>query len=148
MALLLSSPASLSSLCADVDQSLWLHRTASDDWGLTEIACHLRDTEREIHQMQIKLLKGQSEPFIPRPDTSVWASQRNYMDENGPAALNEFVQTRMKTIAALKSVPASAWVRKARHAIFGPTNFLEVVGFMADHDRMHIQQAWRAIHAS
>lgn len=146
MAVLLGSPASLSGLCAGVDPSLWLHRPDSEEWGLTELACHLRDTEREIHQMQIKLLKDQAEPFIPRPDTSVWASQRNYMHENGQAALEEFTQARIRTIQALKEVPAPDWNRKARHAIFGPTNFLEVVSFMADHDRMHIQQAWKIIH--
>jgi hypothetical protein len=35
--------------------------------------------------------------------------------------------------------------RRARHAIFGPTNFLEVVGFMADHDQMHVQQTWKTL---
>ncbi|MEW6403286.1 MAG: DinB family protein [Chloroflexota bacterium] len=148
MAILQASPASLSSLCADVDSSLWQHRPGSDDWGLTELACHLRDTEREIHHMQIKLLTQQAEPFIPRPDTSVWASRRNYQNENGRVALEEFTQARVKTIAFLKDVPVDDWNHRARHAIFGPTNFLEVVGFMADHDRMHIQQAWRTIHPS
>jgi hypothetical protein len=40
------------------------------------------------------------------------------------------------------------WSREARHAIFGPTNFMEIVGFMADHDRMHIQQAWNILKAN
>ena len=39
------------------------------------------------------------------------------------------------------------WWREARHAIFGPSNFLEIVGFMADHDRLHIQQAWNTLKA-
>jgi hypothetical protein len=147
MAVLMSSPAALSSLCANAAPALWGHQPGSDDWGLTELACHLRDTEREIHQMQLKLLREQTEPFIPRPDTSVWASQRNYMNENGPAALEQFTQARAQTIAALRDCSASDWNRKARHAIFGPTNVLEVVSFMADHDRMHIQQAWKTVHA-
>jgi hypothetical protein len=37
------------------------------------------------------------------------------------------------------------WARKARHAIFGPTNFLEVLGFVANHDQMHIQQALKTL---
>jgi hypothetical protein len=47
----------------------------------------------------------------------------------------------------LKEITAEsfAWERKARHAIFGPTNFLEIISFIADHDRMHIQQAWRTL---
>lgn len=45
----------------------------------------------------------------------------------------------------LKNMPGAGWERRARHAIFGPTNYREVAGFMADHDRMHIQQAWKLL---
>jgi hypothetical protein len=93
--------------------------------------------------MQIELFKEQNEPFIPRPDTSVW-SHGDGLHEDGVSALMEFNQARSKTLKLIKeaSMERSAWERKARHAIFGPTNFLEVVGFIAEHDRLHIQQAW------
>jgi len=45
----------------------------------------------------------------------------------------------------LKGLTDAVWKQKARHAIFGPTHFREVIGFMADHDRMHIQQAWNIL---
>ena len=105
----------------------------------------MRDTEREIHQMQIKLFAEQNEPFIPRPDTGVWASHRNYLNENGESALKEFNEARRETLKLLKKIPTEEWGHKARHAIFGPTNFLEVIGFIADHDRMHIQQVWSTL---
>jgi hypothetical protein len=134
----------MNGLSRGLDSSAWSHEPAPDDWSLSEIVCHLRDTEREIHQMQIQLFKEQNEPFIPRPDTSVWASQRDYFHEDGALALKEFNEARHKTLLLLKemAVERLIWERKARHAIFGPTNFLEVVGFMAEHDRLHIQQAW------
>jgi hypothetical protein len=147
IAVLSASPAALQVLSAGLDSALWAHEPAPNDWALIEVICHLRDTEREIHQMQIKLFKDQSEPFIPRPDTAVWASQRNYLNENGPAALGEFTQARVETLAMLRDAAQEDWARKARHAIFGPTDFLEVVRFMADHDRMHIQQAWKVINS-
>jgi len=37
------------------------------------------------------------------------------------------------------------WDRPARHAIFGPTSLQELVGFMAEHDRLHVRQAFEAI---
>jgi hypothetical protein len=143
--ILSASPASLAGLSANLDTDAWLHEPDPGNWAPTEIICHLRDTEREIHHMQIKMLREQTEPFLPRPDTSVWASQRNYLDENGPAALKEFNAARRETIAMLENVDAEELARKARHAIFGPTDFLEILGFMADHDRMHIQQTWKVI---
>ncbi len=97
------------------------------------------------NDFQIQLFNEQNEPFIPRPDTSVWASQRDYLHEDGEQALKEYNDARRETMGLLKNINVQDWERKARHAIFGPTNFFEIVSFMADHDRMHIQQAWAAM---
>ncbi|MBL8101475.1 MAG: DinB family protein, partial [Anaerolineales bacterium] len=145
LSLITATPAALNGMLHGLDSAAWSHKTAHDDWSLTELICHLRDTEREIHHMQIALFKEQSEPFIPRPDTSVWASQRDYLKEDGALALKEFNEARRETVNLLRSIAVEDWERKARHAIFGPTNFLEVISFFADHDRMHIQQAWAAL---
>jgi FMN phosphatase YigB (HAD superfamily) len=147
LGVLSATPAVLDGLTHGLDSSAWSHKPAADDWSLSELVCHLRDTEREVHQMQIELFKEQNEPFIPRPDTTVWASQRNYLHEDGKLALKELHQARHTTLNMIKQIATepSAWGRKARHAIFGPTNFLEVVGFAADHDRMHIQQTWSTL---
>jgi hypothetical protein len=77
--------------------------------------------------------------------TGVWAKQRKYLNENGRDALSQFAAARLETISLLKNVQDGGWSRRARHAIFGPTDFMEVAGFMADHDRMHIQQAWKTL---
>lgn len=145
MGIISATPAALNGLLYELDSASWSRKPAPDDWSLTELACHLRDSEREIHQMQIKLFKEQSEPFIPRPDTGVWASQRDYLHESGSSALKEFNDARRETLALLKNMAQKDWQRKARHAIFGPTKFLEVISFIADHDRMHIQQAWTTL---
>lgn len=145
LSLMSATPAALNGMLSELDAASWSLKSARDEWSLTELICHLRDTEREIHQMQVRLFKEQNEPFIPRPDTSVWASQRDYLHENGALALKEYNAARRETIDFLKNISADDWGRKARHAIFGPTNFLEVVGFFADHDRMHVQQAWSAL---
>lgn len=147
LGILSATPAVLNGLSRGLDSCAWSHEPAPGDWSLSELVCHLRDTEREIHQTQIELFKEQNEPFIPRPDTSVWASQRDYFHEDGASALKEFNEARRKTMQLIKEVAAdsSAWEGKARHAIFGPTNFLEVVGFIAEHDRLHIQQAWSTL---
>lgn len=112
---------------------------------MNEIACHLRDTDREIHELQLNLMLAREDAFIPRPDTAVWASERDYLQVDGLTALREFTSARMETIELIRNAGDSLWSRKARHAIFGPTNFLEVCGFMADHDRMHVQQARRTL---
>jgi FMN phosphatase YigB (HAD superfamily) len=147
LGILSATPAVINGLSRGLDSCAWSHEPAPGDWSLSELVCHLRDTEREIHQLQIMLFKEQNEPFIPRPDTGVWASQRDYIHEDGALALKEFNHARRHTLLMLKEFAADrvVWERKARHAIFGPTNFLEVVGFIVEHDRLHIQQAWATV---
>lgn len=142
LAVTMSTPAVLNGLLSEITSEQWKRKSSIDAWTLTELVCHLRDTEREIHHMQLKLFTEQDEPFIPRPDTGVWASQRDYLHENGATVLAEFNAARQTTMSALKNISLDDWKRKARHAIFGPTTFQEVVGFIAEHDRLHIQQVW------
>lgn len=142
LAILTSTPAVLKGMAGGLSPSLWQSKPEPGEWTLTELICHLRDTEREIHHLQLGLFGGEGVPFIPRPDTGVWASQRDYAHEDGPSALREFLEARHLTLGILKNTTDQGWEQKARHAIFGPTDFREVAGFIADHDRMHIHQAW------
>jgi FMN phosphatase YigB (HAD superfamily) len=142
MAVLSSTPAVLNGLLGHLSPETWVRKSSADEWTLTELLCHLRDTEREIHHLQLKLFTEQDEPFIPRPDTGVWARQRDYLHENGSAVLGEFGAARRSMIELLKAISPAEWSRKARHAIFGPTTLQEVAGFIAEHDRLHIQQVW------
>ena len=145
LAIMASTPAVLDSLTSSLNETQWHHEPAQDVWAMNEIVCHLRDTEREIHQLQLNLMLEREDAFIPRPDTSVWANERDYLKENGSSALREFLSARVENVNNLKGQREEIWSRRARHAIFGPTNFLEVTGFLVDHDRMHIQQAWNTL---
>ncbi len=147
LAIMASTPAVLHSLSASLTAEEWRHRPGPDDWGMNEIVCHLRDTEREVHQMQLNLILEKAGAFIPRPDTGVWASERDYLHVDGTLALAEFAAARVESLNTLKRQRMETWSRKARHAIFGPTDFLEVTSFFADHDRLHIQQAWKTLNS-
>ena len=145
LGIMASTPAVLQSLSASLSDENWCHEPARDDWAMNEIVCHLRDTENEIHQLQLDLMIERPDAFIPRPDTSVWASEREYLNIDGKLALTEFASARLTNLDKLRKLDEEIWSRKARHAIFGPTDFLEVVGFIANHDQMHIQQAWKTL---
>jgi hypothetical protein len=145
LGILQSTPAILDTLTRGLSDEQWHHEPRHEDWALSEIVCHLRDTEIEIHQLQLDLMLEKQDAFLPRPDTSVWASEREYLQVEGASALGEFAAARRSTVERLLLLEDGIWSRKARHAIFGPTNFLEVVGFMADHDQMHVQQSWKTV---
>lgn len=145
LAILASTPAILQSLTSSLGDEQWRQEPTREDWAMNEIVCHLRDTDLEIHQLQLNLLLEREGAFIPRPETGIWANEREYLNVNGHAALAEFASARIEMLKILKQQPDEMWSRKARHAIFGPTNFQEVVSFVADHDRLHIQQAWKTL---
>lgn len=119
-------------------------RPVSNEWSLTEIICHLRDTELEINLARLRMLLELDEPFIPVRNTDMWAEEREYLSQDAGLALRDFVTARMKTVDILRSL-TNEWQRTARHGIFGPTNLLELVKFMVEHDKLHIRQIWSTI---
>src|SRR5688500_1359284 len=145
LGIMASTPAVLRSFSSALTPEQWRHEPGREDWALNEIVSHLRDTEREVHGLQLDMLLERRDAFIPRPDTSVWASEREYLNENGPAALTEFTTARLENLNKVRDLGDEFWSRKARHAIFGPSDVTEIISFVADHDRLHIQQAWKTL---
>lgn len=145
LGIMLSTPAVLQGLTQTLTEDQWRHEPTREDWAINEILCHLRDTEVDVHQLQLELMLEKPDAFIPRPDTGVWASEREYLHEDGVQALKDFASARLANLDKIKTLDDEIFSRRARHTIFGPTNFLEVVGFMADHDQMHVQQAWKTL---
>jgi FMN phosphatase YigB (HAD superfamily) len=145
LAIMASTPAVLQSLSSTLTKEDWRKEPTHDDWAINEIVCHLRDTEIEIHQMQLNLMIEKEGAFIPRPDSSVWANEREYLNVDGKSALTQFASARIDSLKTLKGLSDEIWRRSARHAIFGPTSFLEVTSFIGDHDRLHVQQAWKTL---
>ncbi len=148
VAVLEASPAVVQGMTTGLTPAEWRHEASADDWAMVELVCHLRDTEREVHTQQINMLLESPAPFVSRPDAAVWAKQRRYLDEDGDGAVAEFAAARGQCVERLRSAPAQAWSKPARHAIFGPSTFLEVIGFMAEHDRLHLRQGWRTLLAA
>lgn len=144
-ALMLSTPAVISGVLmpfmkpGQVEGQMLKRRPVSKEWSLTEILCHLRDTELEVNRPRLRMLLELEEPFIPARDTDSWAAARDYRNQDASQALHDFITTRVQTVELLRSLDVE-WKRRARHAIFGPTDLLELVKFMVEHDKLHIRQ--------
>jgi len=145
LALMLASPASLQGLLVQVPPDLRNKRPEPEEWSLTEILCHLRDTEREVNLARIRLILGRDDPFIAARNTALWPAERAYNQQDVNEALSGFLSARMETLEILQGLSLPTWERTARHAIFGPTDLLELVKFMTEHDRLHIRQFWATL---
>lgn len=148
LALLTAAPASIASLSRELPVSEWTRRPASGEWSLVEVLCHLRDSECEVNQPRLERLMHETEPFIAGRSTPEWSEARGYIHQDGNAAFQEYLTARLGTLETLKGLSEGDWSRKARHSIFGPTTLQEMVGFMATHDRIHIQQIWKLLNPS
>jgi FMN phosphatase YigB (HAD superfamily) len=145
IALMLATPAtthgllpSLSKRGQDAGPEM-KRRPVPNEWSLTEILCHLRDTEREVNMPRLRMMLELNEPFIPARDTDSWAAERDYRNQDATQAIMDFTEARMQTANLLRNLTGE-WKRKARHAIFGPTDLQELVKFMVEHDKLHIRQ--------
>jgi len=140
LAVLKSTPAALDTLTAGLTDPQLYGRPAPDEWSLTEIFCHLRDADREVNIQRFEKVIEGSNPFLPGINTDTWAQERNYQAQNGIEALRDFITIRTQLVAQLEALERQDWEKPARHAIFGPTHLTELVGFVAIHDRSHVQQ--------
>jgi FMN phosphatase YigB (HAD superfamily) len=144
LAALRSTPAALAALTTALPPEAWSRKPAPDEWNLTEVLCHLRDVDAEVNLPRAQKLLAEENPFLPGVVSDAWAQERNYAAQDGPRALADFLETRRRLVGLLNGEPAS-WSRPARHAIFGPTTLLELTGFMAEHDRLHVRQIWNLL---
>jgi hypothetical protein len=144
LANLRASPAALATLTASLGQKAWIQPLAPGEWCLTEIICHLRDVEREVNLLRIHKVLDEENPFLVGEVTDVWVKERRCAEQDGRQALVDFVDARKETLGLLDGLQVE-WSRTVRHAIFGPSTLQELVGIVAGHDRVHIQQVWKTI---
>jgi FMN phosphatase YigB (HAD superfamily) len=147
LAVLKSTPACLASILAEIPISAWRKSPFEGEWCLTEIICHLRDVEREVNLPRLAKIIEETNPFLPGMDTDRWAKERQYINQDGPIALDEFIQARLELLELISKLNHDDWIQPARHAIFGPTQLIELVDINANHDRMHIQQVHQVLNA-
>lgn len=132
--------ASLSQL-VDTQPVDWDRRPGDEEWSMTEVLCHLRDVEREVHQIRFHRLLELDNAFLSGENPDAWVEVRQYDLQDGPFALAEFLEERNRTVSLLEGIEDDAlWERKGRHAFFGLTSMQELVNLAVRHDRAHWAQ--------
>ncbi|MCA9937015.1 MAG: DinB family protein [Anaerolineales bacterium] len=118
----------------------WMWQPDSGEWSLTQVICHLRDVEREVHRPRFDALIAHENAFISGVTPDEWAVPRNYQAQNGPTALADFYAARTQTVAMLRALDDAMWRRRGRHAFFGPTTMHELLTLVVRHDAAHWEQ--------
>ncbi len=126
----------------------WRTRPKVGEWSLTEVVCHLRDVELEVHQPRLEAIIREEGAFLPGAVADDWVSQRHYQQQDGPTALAEFVAGRAATLAFVRRLDEPLLQRMGQHAFFGPTTVHELLYLMVQHDDAHWEQIAALLHLS
>lgn len=118
----------------------WRRSREAREWSLTEVVCHLRDVEREVHQPRIRALLREEGAFLPGAVADEWVDERQYWRQDGAIALEDFIAAREDTVALIKALDEPLLQRQGQHAFFGPTTMHELLYLMMQHDEAHREQ--------
>ncbi len=137
-------PAQLDTLRKIYNDDILEAYPAEGEWSTRDIVCHLIDHESAENRVRLHRIIEQDNPFLSA-NKNPWGRAHGYSLIPMEKAFSEFVRHRTETIEWLLGLPEEAWNRPARCAIFGPTNFEEMVRITTEHDRTHLLQIQDAI---
>jgi hypothetical protein len=133
---LIGNLGALNGLLQNIKSEFWHQHPDPQEWSAYQIMCHLLESEETVQRPRLEKILSQDNPFLSE-NINPPTPQCN-LDET--ALADVFYATRKQTLVWLNTLPREVWGRVARHSIFGPTTFLEMAHFTAQHDRLHIKQ--------
>jgi len=120
-------------------------RPAPKSWAPTEVICHLRDNE-EWFLERMRMIVAMDLPRFVATNPDRWADERQYLTNDGTAALAAFVRRRSETLEFLRALEPEAWARAGVHVDSrGRRTIDEFLSVMAWHDDNHLDQLRRAL---
>jgi DinB superfamily len=132
-------PLVLDALLSGLDPVSWRARPAAGEWAPVEIVCHLRDEEAEDFGARLRVVLDGGERFTPI-DPERWATERRYLEDDGPRALAAFRERRAASLAMLGTTAPSHLTRVVAHARTGGLSGLDILAAWVEHDRLHLTQ--------
>jgi len=132
-------PRVLDAVLEDLDVAAWRARPAAAEWAPIEIVCHLRDEEVEDFGARLRVVLEGGQRFTPI-DPERWATERRYLDDDGPRALMAFRERRAASLDALAAIAPSRLTTVIAHARTGGLSGLDILAAWVEHDRLHLAQ--------
>ena len=139
------TPDELTDAVRGAGAPLLAHRPAPKSWAPTEVICHLRDNE-EWFLERMRMIVAMDLPRFAATNPDRWADERQYLTNDGAAALAAFVRRRGETLEFLRALEPEAWARAGVHVDSrGRRTIDEFLSVMAWHDDNHLDQLRRAL---
>lgn len=120
-------------------------RPAPKRWSALEVACHLRDVDRDIHLPRIERVLAEEFPALADIAAGDWAETRRWNDEEPVKALTTARTVRATLVRRIESLRPSDWQRALVHPRRGPQTLADFVRFASEHDLSHRRQVRDAL---
>ena len=138
-------PDELAAALRGSDAAVLVRRPAPKSWAPTEVLCHLRDNE-EWFLERMRMIVAMDLPRFVATNPDRWADERQYLTNDGAAALAAFARRRRETQDFLWQLEPEAWARAGVHVDSrGRRTIDEFLSVMAWHDDNHLDQLRRAL---
>ena len=137
-------PAVLEAMLHDLDSATWRARPAPAEWAPVEIVCHLRDEEVEDFGARVRVILDGGARFAPI-DPERWATERHYLDDDGPRALAAFRERRAASLGSLVGIAPARLAAAVAHPRTGQLSGLDLLAAWVAHDRLHLAQLGAAL---
>ena len=138
-----ATPAALRTLIAEAGADLRA-RPAPGEWSVLLCIAHLVDAEL-AWAPRFRFVLAHDRPELPGYDQDRWIDRLHSDDEEPEDLLRLFEPLRAATIDLWRRTGAEDRARVGIHGERGPESFELMFRMLAGHDRVHLEQARRAL---
>jgi len=137
-------------LLAPVGEQQADFRYGPDKWSIKEILGHINDAERIFSYRMLRIARGDETP-LPGFEQDDYVKTANSSGQKLSALLEEFVAIRRSTLALVRSLESSAWLRQGT-ASGKPVSVLAlgfiIAGHVIHHQRILAKRYLPALQAA
>ncbi len=138
-----STPAAIRRLIADAGPEL---RTLPEpgEWSVLECVGHIVDGEL-VSSARYRWIIAEDEPALVGYDQALWVAGLRHVDDDPMALVALFEGLRGANLALWARFGATHGARIGMHTERGPESYDLTFRLIAGHDRVHLEQARRAL---
>jgi DinB family protein len=113
-------------------------------WSISQVLAHLIDVERAFRERSRRIVE-EDDPRLESYDATVGTAP-----DPGACAyrkMREFVESRRRSVAWLRTLPAASWPRSGHHPRLGAVRLEQLIHLWAFHDLGHLRQMAEVVRA-
>lgn len=133
-------PAFLNAAIPGLPTAVLAAKPAGESLSLIEHLCHLRDCERDLYGERINRVLRCDQPHLAPVDVGIWPTQRDYLNQCGSQALQDFCTLRAALLVQLRTLAEEDMQRTGMRVDASLITVYGLVEQIAEHDRDH---RWR-----